>query len=477
MTLREFFAILRARWKIILVVTVLVAAAAAAASFAQPKVYQASTSVYLTAQSAGQGAIARQDLLTYTQVIDSPEVTGPLRQDAGVSPSTPIGVKASVSASSNVLNITATAPTGAQAAAVANATGPALAKVAPKFSSLLAGSNSTVTSQTITPATAPGSPTSPKTARNIALGLLLGLLLGCSAALLRHAFDTRIRSVEDLQGLSDRPVLGELPLGAHGLEPDSLVEEPVGAAIEATRRLRTNVRFASVTTGKHAIVVTSPAPGDGKTTTAVALALAMARDGADVLLVDCDLRRPNIASVLGLEGGVGLTTVLLGNASTEEVTQRWHDTTLDVLPAGELPPNPTELLGSEPMQQTYDQLIKRYDFVVIDSPPLLPVIDAVLLERLAGNLLMVVAADRTTRRDVHAATRVLETAGAQPSGFALNFVAKSGTTGRYGYSYSYGDNPRASTTRLRRRGKSGARAAQLAPAKQSKGSRFARRGR
>ncbi|WP_265447919.1 polysaccharide biosynthesis tyrosine autokinase [Flexivirga meconopsidis] len=470
MTLREFFAVLRARWKIIVVVTVLVTAAAAAASFAQPKVYQASTTIYLAATSGNQSAIARQDLLTYTQVVGSPEVMGPLRKDAGVSPGAPIGVSASVGTSSNVLRITATAPTGAQAAAVANATGPALAKVAPKFSSLLTGGD-TVQSQTITPATAPGAPISPNTKRDVLLGLLLGLLLGCSAALLRHAFDTRIRTVEGLQELSDRPVLGELPLGAHGLEPDTLVDEPVGAAVEATRRLRTNVRFASVTTGKHAMVVSSPAPGDGKTTTAIALALAMARDGADVLLVDCDLRRPNIATVMGLEGSVGLTTVLLGNATPEEVTQQWHDTSLDVLPAGELPPNPTELLGSEPMQQTYDQLVKRYDFVILDSPPLLPVIDAVLLEQLAGNLLLVVAAERSTRRDVHAATRVLETAGSRPSGFALNFVAGSGTGGRYGYSYAYGDNPRPASKRLTRRGRAARRRGSAQP------SRRARRGR
>jgi len=143
----------------------------------------------------------------------------------------------------------------------------------------------------------------------------------------------------------------------------------------------------------------------GKTRTAVNLALAMAKTGGRVLLVDADLRNPSVARMMHLVGDVGLTTVLLGQASADDVVQRWGDSNLYVMAAGQIPPNPTELLGSEPMQALFSELSQHYDFILVDSSPLVPVIDAVLLDKLTGGMLMVVASSRTKKRDLaHAPT-------------------------------------------------------------------------
>jgi capsular exopolysaccharide synthesis family protein len=190
-------------------------------------------------------------------------------------------------------------------------------------------------------------------------------------------------------------------------------------------------------------------PGEGKTTTVVNLAMALADTGARVLLVDGDLRNPSVAKSMGLEGRVGLTTVLIGAAQPDDVVQQWRDSSLYVLPAGQIPPNPSEILGSEPMATLFDHLTKEFDYVLVDSPPVLPVIDAVVINKLVGGLLFVVAADRTRKRDLSSALKALTTVDATPAGFALNMVSSGGSDPyRYGY-YRY-EFDRASTRGTRR---------------------------
>ncbi len=287
----------------------------------------------------------------------------------------------------------------------------------------------------ITPATAPDAPSSPNVRRNLALGLLAGLVIGMGVAFGRHALDTKVRSEADIKALSDRPLLSAIPMDkATKGKPLTLVTDPHGMHAEAIRRLRTNLLFVDVTTGKHSFVVTSAMPGEGKTTTIINLALALADAGGRVLLVDGDLRNPSVAKSMGLEGGVGLTTILLGAAGVDDVVQQWRDSSLYVLPAGQIPPNPSEILGSKPMEVLFDQLTKEFDYVLVDSPPVLPVIDAIVINKLVGGLLFVVAVDRTRKRDLQSAIRQLSTVDVTAAGFALNMVA-SGPSDPYRYGY------------------------------------------
>ena len=178
--------------------------------------------------------------------------------------------------------------------------------------------------------------------------------------------------------------------------------------------------------------------------------MALADTGARVLLVDGDLRNPSVARTMGLEGSVGLTTILMGAATVDDVVQPWRDSSLYVLPAGQIPPNPSEILGSEPMATLFDHLTKEFDYVLVDSPPVLPVIDAVVINKLVGGLLFVVAADRTRKRDLHPRSRPSRRL-TPAAGFALNMVSTgSSDPYRYGY-YRYGADQPAATRAGRRK--------------------------
>jgi capsular exopolysaccharide synthesis family protein len=460
-TFREFLSVLGARWRIIALSLLAVIAAAAIQTMLTPAMYTASAKIFLSAKdpvSTGGNekptyAIQAGDLNTYLDVLTSPAVTDPLRQRIGLPPGAPLGLSGEVSQTSNMMTITSVGGDPQLAARIANEAGPVLADVAKRFSPLLASSGQDVNSEAISPATVPGEPTSPNAKRNLMLGALLGLALGVGLALLTHSLDTKVRDEEDIKALSRRPILGDIPLvkAAKGGLLLSVENDPHGRHAESIRRLRTNILFVDVTTGGHSFVVTSSVPGEGKTTTTVNLALAMADAGSKVLLIDGDLRNPSVASTMGLDGSFGLTTLLLGHAEPDDVIQRWRQSTLYVLPAGPVPPNPSELLGSEPMEQLFGKLAHEFDFILFDSPPVVPVIDAVLINKLTHGLIMVVGAERTRKKDLTSAIHSLETVEAPVAGFALNMVPSSSSTAhRYGY-YGYNRDADAKLTRQERR--------------------------
>ncbi|MEO7449298.1 MAG: polysaccharide biosynthesis tyrosine autokinase [Humibacillus sp.] len=445
-TIRELLSVLAARWRIVALTLLTVIAASAVQTMLTAPVYTATAKIYLSAtkpvstvdgKETGSApyAIGANDLATYVDVLTAPAVIAPLKASLGLGVGDPLSVSAEVSQTSNMMSITGTSGDPVMAARVANGAGPILAKIATeKFSPLLAANGQAVHSETIAPAETPGGPTSPDAKRNLLLGGLLGLVLGTGLALIVHALDTKVRNEDDVKALSSRPMLGDIPMvksAKDGLL--SLDSDPHGRHAESIRRLRTNLLFVDVTTGGHSFVITSSVPGEGKTTTTVNLALAMADAGSRVLLIDGDLRNPSVASSMGLDGSFGLTTLLLGQVDPADVIQRWRESSLFVLPAGPVPPNPSELLGSEPMESLFGKLSADFDFVLVDSPPVVPVIDAVLINRLTHGLIMVVAADRTRRRDLASAIHSLETVDAPVAGFALNMAPVTSTAHRYGY--------------------------------------------
>ena len=445
MPFREFVTIMRARWRVIALSLLLVVGVAAAMTILTTPRYTASAKVYLATDAPSGAAqtayvITRQDLNTYVEVLKSPAFIQPLADELELEGGAGVSVEGEVSETSNILSLTATGSDPELVTRAANAAGPLLATVAKDFSPLLALNDQVVTAQEISPAVTPSNPVSPDPVRNIGLGVLLGLAIGIGLALLRQAVDTRVRRVEDVSAISPRPILGDVPLERQRRDdPLGVESDPHGRYAESIRRLRTNLLFVDVTTGGHTFVVTSSMPGEGKTTTAINLALAMAGAGSRVLLIDGDLRNPSVASTMGLEGGIGLTTILLGRAEPVDVIQKWGSSTLDVLAAGQIPPNPSELLGSEPMALLFDKLTRDYDFVLVDSPPIVPVIDAVLLNKLTNGLIMVVAGDRTRKRDLTSAVQSLETVEVPISGFVLNMMRTGGPNGnRYGGYYGYG---------------------------------------
>lgn len=442
MTLREFLAIMRHRWMTVAASALIVLAATAVATLMITPVFTASARVYFsteapvnqeTGQTGGFYVLTQNDLNTYIEVLNSPTVLDAIRAEVGED--AVFTVSAATTGTSAILNVTATSPDAATAAQVANVAGPELAAVAPEFSALLANAGQTVEATFISPAEVPGSPTSPDVGRNLALGLLFGVAAGIGLAFVQHGLDTRVRGEADIVSMSDRPVLANIPFDRHAdKRPIIMDAQPHSPHAEEYRRLRANLLFVDVEKATHSFVITSAMPSEGKTTTAINLAIAMADAGSRVLLVDADLRNPSVAKTMGLAGDAGLTTMLIGKATFDDVAQQWKDTSLWVLPAGPVPPNPSELLGSSAMARIFSQFSEQFDFVLVDSPPVAPVIDAVLLDTLTGGTVLVVSLDRIRKRFLAHALKSLSTAGARVSGFALNMVPM-GSDSYYGYGY------------------------------------------
>jgi capsular exopolysaccharide synthesis family protein len=276
-------------------------------------------------------------------------------------------------------------------------------------------------------------PVAPRPMRNLGLAALLGLLAGAAGAVLREVLDTTVKSGETLQGLAGAPLLAAVPFDPEAKEEPSMVAaEGHSARAEALRQLRTNLQYVDADRPVKTLVMTSAVPGEGKSSTTCGLAVLFAEAGQRVLIIDSDLRRPRIADYLGLEGGVGLTTVLVGKASVDDVLQRFG-TDLWVLPSGFLPPNPSELLGSQHMADLLDELREKFDVIIVDCPPLLPVTDAAVVAARADGALLLSRARKTTSAQVTTAVQALRSVDARLLGCVLNMVAVKGPDAYYYY--------------------------------------------
>ena len=445
--LHDYLEVLRRRWSSVIIVALATIAVSAAATLAMTTQYTATTRLYFAVEGgvtitdiAQGGNFAEKQMTSYAEVATSPLVLEPVidRLNLNTTANDLAGtITAVIPPDTVILEISAVDPDPRRAAAIANAIGREVDDVAGELSPERADGSEAVQATTLAPALVPTDPSSPKALRNLALGAILGLLLGLGAALLRNKLDTKIRSEHDVRTITESPLLGVIgqddKVPAH---PIILRDEPLSPAAEAVRRLRTNIKFTNLGDHPRSIVVTSAIPGEGKSTTALNLAVALADAGSRVILVDADLRRPSVATCMGMEGRVGLTTVLIGQAALEDVVQQWQDSTLDVLPSGRIPPNPSELLGSTAMERLLAQLTANYDIVLLDTPPLLPVTDAAVLSNLVGGSLLVIGADRVQRPQLQQAIDALDVAGAHLHGVVVNKIARQ-NAGSYVYQAGY----------------------------------------
>lgn len=420
---------LLAGWWIVLAAAVIGCGTALAVTSATPPTFRASTSYYVsvagqedaTAGEIAQGSTAaQQKIKSYTVLASSPRVLEQVIADLGLDTSpAALGrrVTAVVSTGTVIIEISVTDGDARAAARIATATGRTLAEVVSEIEPKTGAGEPSVRLEQVSEASVPTAPIAPRTAADLVLGLAAGLGAGIVLALLRAAADTRIRSVDDIDG--DVPVIGEI-----GMDPDAdkqplvVQGDGVTARAEAFRSLRTNLQFLR-TGGVPTIAVTSARPAEGKTTTTLNLAIALAQSGIRTVVVDADLRRPNVAGTLGLEGAAGLTDLLVGRAELDDVLQRWGRDAFSVLPAGTIPPNPSELIGSAAMEQVVADLASRYDVVLVDTPPVLAVTDAALMSTLVSTTVLVAAAGQTKRSDLRQAIAALDRVGEHPDGIVL----------------------------------------------------------
>jgi len=447
--LGEYLDILRRRWLGVLIILLTTLALASAATLAMPKKYTATTRLFIavageSVTDLAQGSnFAEKQMSSYAEVATSPRVLTPVIAQLGLE-TTPKklvdskSVEATVPLDTVILEIAATDRNPARAAQIANAVGQELTKAAGELTPEKLDGTKAVQATPIAEAQIPDEPSSPKILQNLAAAVILGLLLGVGIAMLRHVLDTKVRNENDVRALTDSPILGVVAYDQEvSSHPVILRDQPLAAPSEAVRRLRTNLQFIDIANRPKSIVISSSIPGEGKSTIAINLAVSLADSGSRVILVDADLRRPSVAHYVGVEGAVGLTTVLIGRAEVEDVVQPLGKTSLDLLPAGQIPPNPSELLGSVAMADLLERLSVSYDMVLLDSPPLLPVTDAVVLSNLAGGALVVVGADRIHRPQLQQSLESLETAGAHLFGIVMNKIVRR-EAAAYAYGYGYG---------------------------------------
>jgi capsular exopolysaccharide synthesis family protein len=286
------------------------------------------------------------------------------------------------------------------------------------------------------------------TRQKVTIGLLIGLFLGVVSAFFLEYLDQTIKSSADVERALDIPVLGLIPVDPHGLEgrrngrrraaiPLISRAAPDDPTSEAYRALRTNVTFVSAEQRNlQVICVTSPGPGEGKSTTAANLAITLAQQGAHTLLVDADLRRPLVHKAFNLVQEPGLTDILVGTATLREAVRPNVISGLDVLPGGALPPNPSELLGSEAMHRLVAELRTQFDYIIFDTPPALAVTDATVLGATADAVILVLRAGETEETAAQRTVELFRRVQARIAGTVLNGVEKQ--RDRYYHYYDYG---------------------------------------
>jgi capsular exopolysaccharide synthesis family protein len=423
-------------------------AAAAAIVYSETPTYRSTTQLFVTtpfSRDAFSGAYegnlyTQQRVASYVDVARSYVLAEQVVEsaDLDIDPSElQSRVEAEVIPETVLLSIgvTATSPTVAQSIA---------STYADEFISLVGdieraptSGDSLVTATVLNPASLPDSPFAPKPMVTLGLAGFLGLLVGVGLVALRELFRTSITGADELQAVTSASALGSIDYYPGASKHPLIIEAgPRSPQAEALRLLRANLQFVNVDSVQKAIVVTSSLPGEGKSTVATNLAMSLAETGVRVTLLDADLRKPSVADFLGIPSDVGLTNVLVGELDIEQAAQTYGKHGLTVIASGPKPPNPAELLQSQVMADVLGKLRESADVVLIDAPPVLPVVDAAILTSMTDGAILVVRNGRTRRDQVRHAVAALDKVGGRLLGTVLNMVPQrrfgSRTLGYYG---------------------------------------------
>jgi capsular exopolysaccharide synthesis family protein len=487
MTLRDYASIVIRRKWIIVVATVLTVVVAVVSSVLQTPIYSSNAEVLI--QPRGQDGLFEDQIVnvndraiqTEIQVIEGQAVRTRVQENLGLA-QLPPEAKASSIGDTDVISIAVRDPNAANTATLATAYANAYIEIRREQSvdELLAASAEvqaeiddlqaeidsldaadprrgplvaqlgtfTITldqlrvdarlrtggATVIKEAQVPSSPIEPTPLRTATLALVVGLLLGLAAAFLIDYLDDKVRDPDELESLTQRPILAEVPVDPPIDHRPLAVTDPTHESVESYRGLRTTIQFLAIDENLDVIQVTSSLAGEGKTTTATNLAVVLARTGNRVALVDADLRRPRVHEVFGINQGPGLTDILLGS-SPKDVVQTvpiGGDNSLAVYTAGPIPSNPSEMLSGRRMQLMLDQMGNHYDFVVVDSAPILPVSDSVAVARFVDAVMVVTHAGRVTKHEVVETLERLDRVSARVAGLVLN-QAQSSRPDSYAY--------------------------------------------
>jgi capsular exopolysaccharide synthesis family protein len=411
-------------------------------------VYQSNVQIFVATTSSTPdtnvqyqaAAFTQTQVQTFAKIVASPDVLDQVKSDLNLTDAQVDDVKDNISADApagqSIVNLHVTDGSADRAQTIAVSVSKAFVKTVEGYyaDSSHPSIPTPVRLFVTSPASHPGSPSSPKPFLDIALGLLLGLLVGIGVAVGRDILDNRVKSVEDLGKAAAAPVMGIV------VDDPSASRHPIATRAgtrnqraENFRQLRANLQFANVDEHPRIIAITSSIPSEGKTMVAMNLASTLAEAGFTVCLVDADLRRPTIAKSMGLPSSVGLTSVLINQIDLIEALQS-AGTNLYVLSSGPTPPNPSEVLASSYVRDVVRGLLDKVDYVILDTAPLLPVADGSEVAALADGTLLVARHKVTTDPQVKRAAASLARVDAKLVGVVLNRVPGKRNSD---YAYTY----------------------------------------
>ena len=463
MTILEFLRTTRANLWLLIIGIIVGAAAGFGYASLQPKVYAASSSGYVTVGESGTvdvlsgSSAAKERARSYAAIVSSEAVAQKIKQNNPELSLTTGQIRASLTATAGdnaaLITVSAQASSPKNAQLLANSALQATADYIKEIEQNPGNAQALVNGDSNAAATPPANSNtvrviplnnasvnpplvSPNYQQNTLIGAVIGLVVVYTAIFLRRALDQRIRTRDDATKATGASILGVLPV-SEDLNEENIVNGDTDDHIaqESIRQLRTNLRFVNVDTPPRSFIVTSAVPGEGKSTVSLSLARSLADAGSPVILIDADLRRPTVAKKLKLDAKVGLTQVLAGQVEIANAVHQLGDSNLFVLPAGRIPPNPSELLGSDKMRQLIKELSEEF-IVVVDVPPLLPVTDASLLSHSVDGVILVGSIGRSHREQMTEASSILKKVNANLFGLVLNRAPRKGLGNSY-YGFGY----------------------------------------
>lgn len=450
MSLQDYAKILRARWVTVCVTALLAVLDALAFSLATPPQYQASTQLFVSASSGsvyGQyegNRLSQESMLTYTELIMGRTLAQRTvdRRNLDISAeSLRAKVRAAAQPNTVLINVSVVDASPTRARELANAVSDEFVLMADEFEPPSSGKTRPHTRVVVTQRASaiPTKPFKSGMQRSLLFGLAAGIMLGTGLAIVREQMDNSVKGRKSLEAITGVGLVGSIPL-ARELRNSNVIslQGNHSSVAESFRKLRTNLQFLHVDNPPRLIVITSACPGEGKSATAINIALALAEADHDVVLVDGDFRRPSIDKCLDAVGVVGFSTVLNGTATLSEALQQTTFPNLTVLASGATPPNPSELLGSQVAKNVLNELRERFDFVIVDSAPLLAVTDGAILSANADGALIMCRYGRTKRENLARAIGNLTDVGATVLGGVFTMTPTRSKIS-YSYSYYYGD--------------------------------------
>ncbi|GCE36403.1 Tyrosine-protein kinase Wzc [Rhodococcus wratislaviensis] len=405
MKFEDYLRILRAHWIIVATCVLLVTLGAVVASYLVTPRYAASTRLFVSvsgASSTPDVVDAQQRVTSYTQLLAGENLAQRTIDALNLNMSAKdlaAEVRATSTFESVLIDVTVEDASPGKAATVANELSNQFVQLVSELETPANGGQSAARVVVEHQASVPDAPVYPRKKLGVALGMALGLIAGAGLAILRDRMDNTVRSNRDVEEAAGSEVIGTLPYDDDRPGRTASDQSGIGSSA-ASLDLRTNLQFRDTAHPPRAFVVTSTSRDEGKTAIAVDIALALADAGMTVALIDGDARSPHLTTYLGLEDTVGVSDVLEGDAPLEKGLQQTRFDEITLLPAGQLPPKPSALLGSEAFQEIMAELRSQFDYVIVDSPPLFPFTDAAVLASHSDGVVLVARTGVTDRRQL-----------------------------------------------------------------------------